>query len=114
MSQHLIHVCVTDAPAWSQRERGKSKRRRKSKQTGVGGKKGRWGRERATQRGNEEEREKRGSRQENRYLVNQASQENRTKVKRWVSGEALRSHSCGSAPSVSMGNCHGPRGSGRE
>lgn len=40
MSQHLIHVCVTDAPAWSQRERGKSKRRRKSKQTRVGGKRG--------------------------------------------------------------------------
>lgn len=36
MSQHLIHVCVTDAPAWSQREGGKSKRTQKSNQTGSG------------------------------------------------------------------------------
>lgn len=36
MSQHLIHVCVTDAPAWSQREGGKSKRTQKSNQTGAG------------------------------------------------------------------------------
>ena len=45
MPQHLIHVCVTDAPAWSQREGGKSKRTRGSNQTGWGEeKKGRgWG-----------------------------------------------------------------------
>lgn len=77
MSQHLIHVCVTDAPAWSQRERGKSERRRKSKQSRMGK------REVGKREGNTTERmrrrEKRENRQENRDPVNQISQENKIK-----------------------------------
>lgn len=44
MSQHLIHVCVTDAPAGNQREGGKSKRTQKSNQTGWEGAKNKRGR----------------------------------------------------------------------
>lgn len=62
MSQHLIHVCVTDAPAWSQREGGKSKRTQKSNRTGwVRGKKkkrGRgWGKRQHNGENEKEERE---------------------------------------------------------
>lgn len=77
MSQHLIHVCVTDAPAWSQRERGKSEKRRKSKQSRTGK------REVGKGEGNTTEqmrrRERGESRQENRDPVNQISQDNKTK-----------------------------------
>lgn len=99
MSQHLIHVCVTDAPAWSQRERGKSERRRKSKQSRTG-KKG--GGERGGQHNgaNEEERER--GKQTRKQEIRLIRFLRKTKPKKEVGqSKVLHFHSCGSAPNVS-------------
>lgn len=89
MSQHLIHVCVTDAPAWSQREGGKSKEDTEIKPDRVeeGGKKRKgMGMRGGRQHNGANEKEGREGKadKKNRDPVNQISQENKSKVKRWV------------------------------
>lgn len=70
MSQHLIHVCVTDAPAWSQREGGKSKRTQKSNQTGSGrGKEGDGGKRQHNGANEKEEREEKADKKTEIRLI---------------------------------------------